>query len=85
MPRRTLYLMSVRTGTPSDFGRLFDLPDCGQIVEKRNVSTVAPQARAKSKQARARNLRIWVFAFREFEMAPYITNSNSRQQKNGGA
>ncbi|HEV3263186.1 MAG TPA: DUF1553 domain-containing protein [Gemmataceae bacterium] len=44
VPRRTLYLMSVRTGTPSDFGRLFDLPDCGQIVEKRNVSTVAPQA-----------------------------------------
>ena len=44
-PRRSLYLMSVRTGTKTaDFGPLFDAPDCGTIVEKRNQSIVAPQA-----------------------------------------
>ena len=45
MPRRTLYLMSVRTGEmASGFGALFDRPDPSSIVEKRGVSTVAPQA-----------------------------------------
>src|SRR5262249_20254681 len=44
-PRRSLYLMSVRTGNKtSEFGPLFDGPDCGAIVEKRNQSVVAPQA-----------------------------------------
>jgi hypothetical protein len=45
VPRRTLYLMSVRTGDKtSGFAGLFDRPDPGAIVEKRGVSTVAPQA-----------------------------------------
>jgi hypothetical protein len=45
LPRRTLYLMSVRTGAnTSGFAALFDRPDPGAIVEKRSVSTVAPQA-----------------------------------------
>jgi len=45
MPRRSLYLMSVRTGAKAaDFGPLFDGPDCGAIVEQRMQSTVAPQA-----------------------------------------
>jgi hypothetical protein len=44
-PRRSLYLMSVRTGAKAaDFGPLFDGPDCGAIVEQRMQSTVAPQA-----------------------------------------
>jgi len=45
VPRRTLYLQSVRTGpgTP-DFGRVFDRADPGSIVEKRGESVVAPQA-----------------------------------------
>jgi hypothetical protein len=45
VPRRTLYLMSARTGAnTSDFASLFDRADPCSIVEKRNVSTVAPQA-----------------------------------------
>jgi hypothetical protein len=45
VPRRTLYLMSVRTGpSTSDFGRLFDRADPGSIVARRSQSTVAPQA-----------------------------------------
>ncbi len=44
LPRRSLYLMSVRTGTKSGFASVFDGPDSSAIVEKRNVSTVAPQA-----------------------------------------
>ena len=44
-PRRSLYLMSVRTGAKTaDFGPLFDAPDCSAIVERRNESIVAPQA-----------------------------------------
>ena len=44
-PRRTLYLMSVRTGpSNSDFGRLFDRADPGSIVDRRGESVVAPQA-----------------------------------------
>ena len=43
--RRTLYLMSVRTGpSSSDFGRLFDRADPGSIVAERGQSIVAPQA-----------------------------------------
>ena len=45
LPRRSLYLMTVRTGASSaNFGSLFDQPDGGRVVEKRTVSTVAPQA-----------------------------------------
>jgi hypothetical protein len=44
LPRRSLYLMSVRTGAKSGFASVFDAPDCGAIVEKRSASTVAPQA-----------------------------------------
>jgi hypothetical protein len=45
VPRRTLYLLSVRTGEKSSgFGALFDRPDPSSIVEKRGVSTTAPQA-----------------------------------------
>ena len=44
LPRRSLYLMSVRTGAKSGFASVFDAPDCGAIVEKRSTSTVAPQA-----------------------------------------
>lgn len=45
VPRRTLYLMSVRTGTKTaDFNSLFDGPDGGGIIERRNQSIVAPQA-----------------------------------------
>jgi hypothetical protein len=44
-PRRSLYLMSVRTGAKTaEFGPLFDAPDCSGIVERRNESIVAPQA-----------------------------------------
>lgn len=44
-PRRSLYLMAVRTGAKTaDFGSLFDAPDCSGIVERRTESIVAPQA-----------------------------------------
>ena len=44
-PRRSLYLMSVRTGAKAaEFGPLFDAPDCSAIVERRHESIVAPQA-----------------------------------------
>jgi hypothetical protein len=44
-PRRSLYLMAVRTGAKtSEFAPLFDAPDCSAIVERRNESIVAPQA-----------------------------------------
>ncbi|MDB5390192.1 MAG: Protein of unknown function (DUF1553)/Protein of unknown function (DUF1549)/Planctomycete [Planctomycetaceae bacterium] len=44
-PRRTLYLMAVRTGAKTaEFGSLFDAADCTGIVERRFESTVAPQA-----------------------------------------
>ncbi len=44
-PRRSLYLMSIRTGTKSaEFGPLFDAADCSGIVERRSESIVAPQA-----------------------------------------
>jgi hypothetical protein len=43
--RRTLYLMSARTGAnTSDFGRLFDRADPSLIVGQRGQSVVAPQA-----------------------------------------
>ncbi len=45
VPRRSLYLMSVRTGAKAaDFNSLFDGPDGGGIIERRSHSTVAPQA-----------------------------------------
>jgi hypothetical protein len=45
VPRRTLYLLSARTGAnTSDFGRLFDRADPGSIVGRRGESVVAPQA-----------------------------------------
>jgi hypothetical protein len=45
VPRRSLYLQSVRTGPgSSDFGRLFDRADPGSIVAVRGESVVAPQA-----------------------------------------
>ncbi len=45
LPRRSLYLMSIRTGAKTaDFGSLFDAPDCSGIVERRTESIVAPQA-----------------------------------------
>jgi hypothetical protein len=45
MTRRTLYLLSARTGAnTSDFGRLFDRADPGSIVAQRGESVVAPQA-----------------------------------------
>lgn len=43
-PRRTLYLMSIRTGGTNGFGPLFDRPDGTSIIENRTISTVAPQA-----------------------------------------
>jgi hypothetical protein len=44
-PRRTLYLMAVRTGAKTaEFGSLFDAADCTGIVERRFESIVAPQA-----------------------------------------
>jgi hypothetical protein len=42
-PRRTLYLMTVRSDR-SGFGPLFDSADSTAPVDKRTVSTVAPQA-----------------------------------------
>jgi len=45
VPRRTLYLLSARTGAnTSDFGRLFDRADPGSIVDRRGQTVVAPQA-----------------------------------------
>jgi hypothetical protein len=45
LPRRTVYLQSVRTGPgATDFGRVFDRADPGSIVGKRGESVVAPQA-----------------------------------------
>lgn len=45
LPRRTLYLMSTRTGTKTaEFHTLFDGPDGGGIIERRNQSIVASQA-----------------------------------------
>jgi hypothetical protein len=45
VPRRTIYLLSARTGAnTSDFGRLFDRADPGSIVDRRGQSIVAPQA-----------------------------------------
>jgi hypothetical protein len=45
VPRRTVYLQSVRTGPgATDFGRVFDRADPGSIVGKRGESVVAPQA-----------------------------------------
>jgi len=45
VPRRSLYLMSVRTGAKAAaFCPLFDGPDGGGIIERRNESIVAPQA-----------------------------------------
>jgi hypothetical protein len=45
LPRRTLYLLSARTGTnTSEFGGLFDRADPGSIVAQRGQSIVAPQA-----------------------------------------
>jgi hypothetical protein len=43
IPRRTLYLMTVRSDR-SGFGPLFDAADPTSLVEKRTISTVAPQA-----------------------------------------
>jgi hypothetical protein len=42
-PRRTLYLMTIRSDR-SSFGPLFDAADAAAIVDRRTVSTVAPQA-----------------------------------------
>jgi hypothetical protein len=42
-PRRTLYLMTIRSDR-SGYGPLFDSADSTAPVEKRTVSTVAPQA-----------------------------------------
>ena len=44
-PRRTLYLMTTRTGAEtSNYGALFDRADNNSIVGKRTPSVVAPQA-----------------------------------------
>jgi hypothetical protein len=43
IPRRTLYLMTIRSDR-SSFGPLFDAADATAIVDTRVVSTVAPQA-----------------------------------------
>ncbi len=44
-PRRSRYLMSVRTGAKAaEFGPLFDASDCSGIIERRTESIVAPQA-----------------------------------------
>ena len=42
-PRRTLYLMTIRSDR-TGFGPLFDAADSTAPVDKRTVSTVAPQA-----------------------------------------
>src|SRR5207244_3326243 len=41
--RRTLYVMTIRSDR-SGYGPLFDMPDSTNSVDKRTVSTVAPQA-----------------------------------------
>lgn len=41
--RRTLYLMTIRS-IRNDYRSLFDAPDANSIVDKRVISTVAPQA-----------------------------------------
>ena len=43
VPRRTVYLMTVRSDR-SGFGPLFDQADSTALVDRRTVSTVAPQA-----------------------------------------
>jgi Protein of unknown function (DUF1553) len=43
MPRRTLYYMTIRSDR-TGFGPLFDVADSTASVEKRTVSTVAPQS-----------------------------------------
>jgi cytochrome c553 len=43
-PRRTFYLMTDRYEGTSYFGSIFDQPSPNLICEKRNTSTVAPQA-----------------------------------------
>ncbi len=43
VPRRTLYLMTIRSDR-SGFGPLFDAADSTAPVDKRTISTVAPQA-----------------------------------------
>ena len=43
VPRRTLYLMTIRSDR-SSFGPLFDAADSTAMVDTRVVSTVAPQA-----------------------------------------
>ncbi len=43
VPRRTLYLMTIRSDR-SGFGPLFDVADPTAPVDKRTISTVAPQA-----------------------------------------
>src|SRR4029079_16076490 len=42
-PRRTIYLMTIRSDRAT-LRSLFDAADSTAIVDKRNVSTVAPQA-----------------------------------------
>ena len=43
LPRRTVYLMTIRSDR-SGFGPLFDAADSTALVDRRTVSTVAPQA-----------------------------------------
>ncbi len=43
VPRRTVYLMTIRSDR-SGFGPLFDAADSTALVDRRTVSTVAPQA-----------------------------------------
>ncbi len=43
VPRRTLYLMTVRSDR-TGFGSLFDMADSTNSVDRRTISTVAPQA-----------------------------------------
>jgi hypothetical protein len=45
VPRRTLYLLTARTGSnTSEFTRLFDGADPGSMVARRGETTIAPQA-----------------------------------------
>ncbi len=43
MPRRTIYLMNIRSDS-AGYGTLFDTADSTTSVDKRTISTVAPQA-----------------------------------------
>ena len=43
IPRRTLYFMTIRSDR-SSFGPLFDAADATAMVDRRTISTVAPQA-----------------------------------------